>query len=130
MSVVQPTVTDWTLHVTVPGAQRNTRAPGSQTMRVTRSAARIRRSLTVIVSEEHHRSMRPGEEHKLIAQTAERLATGFPTVPRDDVLVIVQGDHVRFDGRPLREFVPLLVERAAKERLKRLVSAPPSPGPQ
>ena len=73
--------------------------------------------------------MSPEEEQQMIVQTAERLATRFPTVPMDRVLVIVHGEHVRFDGRPLRDFVPMLVERAAKEHLKRLVSASPSPGP-
>ncbi|MGZ4542619.1 MAG: three-helix bundle dimerization domain-containing protein [Mycobacteriaceae bacterium] len=65
----------------------------------------------------------------MIVQTAERLATRFPTVPMDHVLVIVREEHVRFDGRPLRDFVPMLVERAAKEQLNRLVSASPPPGP-
>jgi hypothetical protein len=73
--------------------------------------------------------MSPEEEQQMIVQTAERLATRFPTVPMDHVLVIVYGEHVRFDGRPLRDFVPMLVERAAKEHLNRLVSASPPPGP-
>src|SRR5450759_369626 len=73
--------------------------------------------------------MSPEEEQQMIVQTAERLATRFPTVPMDHVLVIVYEVHVRFDGRPLRDFVPLLVERAAKEQLNRLVSASPPPGP-
>jgi hypothetical protein len=36
------------------------------------------------------------------------------------VASVVHDVHARFDGRPLRDFVPLLVERTAKSELDRL----------
>jgi hypothetical protein len=31
---------------------------------------------------------------------------------------VLRATYARFDGRPIRDFVPLLVERAAAERLR------------
>jgi hypothetical protein len=84
--------------------------------------------LTVICAEQQYWQMSPGEEQQMITQTAERLATRFPTVPLDQVHDIVHEAHVRFDHRRVRDFVPLLVERSAKEQLNRLMSASPQPG--
>jgi hypothetical protein len=36
------------------------------------------------------------------------------------VASVVHDVHARFDGKPLRDFVPLLVERTAKSELDRL----------
>jgi hypothetical protein len=33
---------------------------------------------------------------------------------------VVHQTHAKFDGRPVRDFVPLFVERGAKEELMRL----------
>ncbi len=59
-------------------------------------------------------------EQTIIAQVADRLTTRYPSVAPDALTAVVQGIHARFDGRPVREYVPLLVERFAAEELNRL----------
>jgi hypothetical protein len=59
-------------------------------------------------------------EQTIIAQVADRLTRKYPTIPADTLTAVVRGVHARFDGRPVREFVPLLVERFAANELDRL----------
>lgn len=49
----------------------------------------------------------------LIAQ----LKISYPDVHPDTIAAVVHQLHSRFDGHPLRDFVPLFVERAAHQRL-------------
>ncbi len=49
----------------------------------------------------------------LIAQ----LKISYPDVHPDEIAAVVHQLHSRFDGRPVRDFVPLFVERAAHQRL-------------
>jgi len=67
-------------------------------------------------------------ERALIGEVANRLAQKYPTVPQATVSELVNNAHSTFNGSPLRDFVPLLVERRAKAQLKKLsvqVVAPP-----
>jgi hypothetical protein len=41
----------------------------------------------------------------------------FPELPAEAVEAIVNGRYHAFDGRPIRDFVPILVEHAAREDL-------------
>jgi hypothetical protein len=59
-------------------------------------------------------------EQRMIDQLLERLVTTHPTVPPERVAEVVYAIHARFDERPLREFVPLFVERGAKRELGQL----------
>jgi len=59
-------------------------------------------------------------EPTIIDQIVERLARNYPTVPPATVSTVVRGIHARFDGRPLRDYVPLFVERNAKHELGQL----------
>jgi hypothetical protein len=61
-------------------------------------------------------------EQTIIDGVADRLTSKYPTVPPAALTSVVQGVHARFDGRPVREYVPLLVERFAGEELDRLSS--------
>jgi hypothetical protein len=56
------------------------------------------------------------ESHQ-IEQVVTRLSATYPTVPQTRVVEVVRTVHARFEGRPLREFVPLFVERRAKREL-------------
>jgi hypothetical protein len=56
-------------------------------------------------------------EQTIINQLTERLMHKYPAVPPDTVATVVRGFHARFDGRPLRDYVPLLVERQAHSEL-------------
>ncbi|MDD4867500.1 MAG: hypothetical protein PHQ28_10420 [Mycobacterium sp.] len=56
-------------------------------------------------------------EQQIIDQLAQRLATVYAAVKPDRITRVVRAEYDRFDGRPIREFVPLLVERNAKSKL-------------
>jgi hypothetical protein len=68
------------------------------------------------------------EEAKAVAAVADRLAGRFPEVPRDHVVELVNDAHLALEGNPIRDFVPVLVEHAARERL-RAEGATPTPLP-
>ncbi len=56
-------------------------------------------------------------ERSAIDGIVDRLAVEFPHVPADEVVQRVDEEHRRFDGRPIRDFVPIFVERAVKRAL-------------
>jgi hypothetical protein len=68
-------------------------------------------------------------EQTVIEEVADRLTRKYPTIPPDTLTAVVQDVHARFDGRPVREYVPLLVERFAGDELAdhlRSASCPPA----
>jgi hypothetical protein len=56
-------------------------------------------------------------EADALRKVTERLRTQFPELPEARVDAIVQGRYEQFDGRPIRDFVPVLVERSARQEL-------------
>lgn len=60
---------------------------------------------------------RTQNEDAAIHQVVGRLAGQFPEVPVDEIERAVYGKYESFNGSPVRDFVPVLVERAAKKRL-------------
>ena len=61
--------------------------------------------------------MTTAEEQRLIEQVVARLSTKHAAFGNDYIASVVHGAHARFDGTKVRDFVPLLVERAADEEL-------------
>jgi hypothetical protein len=61
-------------------------------------------------------------EQTIIDEVAGRLTSKYPTVPADTLGAVVRDVHARFKGRPVRDYVPLLVERFAGEELDLLTS--------
>ncbi|MFJ9371255.1 three-helix bundle dimerization domain-containing protein [Nocardia sp. NPDC101769] len=61
--------------------------------------------------------MATNDEQQQIAALVQRLAAQFPNLGTETVENIVSEIHSGFDGRPVRDFVPLLVERDARRRL-------------
>ena len=59
------------------------------------------------------------DEHQALEHVQSRLVEKFPAVPAETVRLTVQVVHARFDGR-VRDYVPILVEREAKDRLAAL----------
>jgi hypothetical protein len=59
-------------------------------------------------------------EQTIIEHIVARLTSRYPAMPKSTVASVVHDVHARFDGRRLRDFVPLLVERNAKSELDRL----------
>jgi hypothetical protein len=66
-------------------------------------------------------------EHLLIAEVERRLTDRHPQIPSDQVSVVVQTVCARFEHSPIRDFVPLLVERRAAAELAKLKEAVPAP---
>jgi hypothetical protein len=56
-------------------------------------------------------------ERHAIEHVAQRLSRHFPAVDPAVVRQVVQDIYHRFDAHPTREFVPILVEEAARDRL-------------
>ena len=59
-------------------------------------------------------------EQTIIDALVVRLTHRYPTIFASTVSSVVRDVHARYDGRPLRDFVPLFVERNAKSELDRL----------
>ncbi|ORV84310.1 three-helix bundle dimerization domain-containing protein [Mycolicibacterium iranicum] len=59
-------------------------------------------------------------EQQIIDQLAERLADAHVNIEPSQVARVVHEQYAQFDGRPIRDFVPLFVERRATAELGRL----------
>ncbi|WP_415976664.1 three-helix bundle dimerization domain-containing protein [Rhodococcus sp. 077-4] len=57
-------------------------------------------------------------EHDHIDAVRDRLGTAFPQLPRPTIDETITSALAQFDGRSIRDFVPLLVERKAREMLR------------
>jgi len=62
-------------------------------------------------------------EQRGVDEVVTRLSSRFPDVDVDRIRTIVAEEHQAYEGRPVRDFVPVLVERNAKKRVKALVVA-------
>jgi hypothetical protein len=61
-------------------------------------------------------------EWTAIEQVVSRLVQSYPEMSTETVQTVVHHAHAKFDGRPVRDFVPLFVERGAKQELSRLAA--------
>jgi hypothetical protein len=59
-------------------------------------------------------------EQTIIDHLVVRRTNRYPAMSKSTVESVVHDVHARFDGRPLRDYVPLLVERNARTELDRL----------
>ena len=59
-------------------------------------------------------------EQTIIEQLVNRLAQKFPAVPGEKVAEVVNARYVRFNDRPIRDYIPLFVERGARTDLAQL----------
>ncbi|GAA1824294.1 three-helix bundle dimerization domain-containing protein [Agromyces salentinus] len=66
---------------------------------------------------------REAAELRSVGEVVDRLAVKYPSVDRAEIARIVDEEHHEFDGRNVRDFVPVLVEKSAKKRVKALQSA-------
>lgn len=60
------------------------------------------------------------DEQQLLGEAVQRLSARYPSVSRATVAKVVHDQHARFSGAPIREFVPLFVERNAQTALAEL----------
>jgi hypothetical protein len=63
------------------------------------------------------------EESRAAEELISRLGTQFPGVRLDAVRDIVTASWMEFTGRPIRTFVPVLVERTARQQIRRAAVA-------
>ena len=66
-------------------------------------------------------------EQTIIEQLVARLADRYPAISASKVADVVRDIHSRYDGRPLRDYVPLFVERHANRALEQLMPVGPVP---
>ena len=71
---------------------------------------------------------RQEEERRTFDRLVRRLGERYPTVAPDVVATTVETERRRLDGSRVRDFLPLLVERAARTRLHQHAVSPPSGG--
>lgn len=57
------------------------------------------------------------DETRALNEVSERLVASFPEVAPNVVAHTVHTSHEQFEGSPIRDFVPVLVERMAKSNL-------------
>jgi hypothetical protein len=62
-------------------------------------------------------------ERAAIDRVTQRLSIRFPTVAPAVVARVVRDKHQRFAAHPSREFVPILVEDAARDALRVMPTA-------
>ena len=58
------------------------------------------------------------DETAALGQVVARLRNQFPELPGEEIQRAVHRRYSGFDGGPIRDFVPILVERSAREDLK------------
>jgi hypothetical protein len=61
-------------------------------------------------------------EEQVIDQLADRLVPVYIAIEPDRVSRVVHEEYTRYEGSPIRDYIPLLVERHAKAELDRLVA--------
>ncbi|MGR2753186.1 three-helix bundle dimerization domain-containing protein [Agromyces arachidis] len=75
------------------------------------------------------------EERALVARIPERLAPHFPDLSLERIEAVVEEEYRRFDGRPIRDFVPVLTEHQSRDRLRaegtpEVFASPPDAAPE
>lgn len=58
-------------------------------------------------------------DDEIIKQVTESLRAKFPDAPEPDIDVVVREEFASIASRPVRDFLGVLTERAAKKRLKK-----------
>jgi hypothetical protein len=62
------------------------------------------------------------DEQQIVDEIADRLAGAYSMVSPEAVQQVVRDKYAQFDGRPIRDFVPLFVERHARAALAKLAA--------
>jgi hypothetical protein len=57
-------------------------------------------------------------EDQAVSQVVDRLVEKFPDRPRSVIEDVVTSERHLLDGKPIRDYVPVLVEHGAKARLR------------
>jgi hypothetical protein len=63
-------------------------------------------------------------EQTLVSDVERRLTSTYTQLSPGQVSAAVHDAHARFERSPIRDFVPLLVERRARDELTRVLPRP------
>lgn len=58
-----------------------------------------------------------------IQQVVERLQAKFPGMPREEIETAARAEFDEFTGRPVKDYLAILVERSTKKKLKKSADA-------
>ena len=58
-------------------------------------------------------------EHAALPHITDRLRRRFPDVHADEIRRLVHSIHSEFEHSRIRDFIPILVERLARDKLER-----------
>ena len=61
------------------------------------------------------------DDEETIRHIVERLEKKFPDIPRAEIADVARAEFTALSDRPVRNFLTILTERAAKKRLKKSV---------
>jgi hypothetical protein len=61
---------------------------------------------------------RQQHEDQAVSQVIDRLVERFPDRPRSFIEDVVGTERHLLDGKPIRDYVPVLIEHGAKARLR------------
>jgi hypothetical protein len=67
----------------------------------------------------HRAEQRARAEQAAFNKVVERVSAQFPELDHDAVVSAVRGEYGRFDASPIRDFLPILVERSVRYELAR-----------
>jgi hypothetical protein len=62
------------------------------------------------------------DELRAVEQVVDRLSAKFAHVPVQRVSEVVDTTYHEFDGAPIRDFVPIMVEKMSTDRLAHVVA--------
>jgi len=66
--------------------------------------------------------MRTDDEKRALNEVTKRIEQRYPGLERDVIVGIVDTHTREFEGRPIRDFVPLLVERGVVREIESMAS--------
>lgn len=63
------------------------------------------------------------KDEELLQQIVERLREKFPGVAQTEVERVARSEFEEYVGRPVRDYLTILVERSAKKKLRKGISS-------
>ena len=55
-------------------------------------------------------------EAATLARVTEQLTTDLPHIPVEEIVIALHAEYERFANSPVRDFIPILVERSVRHR--------------
>ena len=59
------------------------------------------------------------DDEDTIRQVVDKLAEKYPEMPRNEIQPVVENEFNGLSGRPVRDYLSILTERAAKKRIRK-----------